>query len=122
MKKINYFKKLNNLINKKKAVIGIIGLGYVGLPLSILFANKGFKIFGFDIDKKKIKKISSNISYIDRIERRFIKKINYSGKFSYNFNNISLCDVIVICVPTPLKKIVLIQIILRILINLLRNF
>lgn len=104
MKKINYFKKLNNLINKKKAVIGIIGLGYVGLPLSILFANKGFKIFGFDIDKKKIKKISSNISYIDRIERRFIKKINYSGKFSYNFNNISLCDVIVICVPTPLKK------------------
>ena len=56
MKKINYFNNLNSLISKKKISIGVIGLGYVGLPLSILFANKGFKIFGFDIDKKKIKK------------------------------------------------------------------
>lgn len=103
MKK-NYFKHLNNLISKKKAVIGVIGLGYVGLPLSILFVNKGFKICGFDIDKAKIKKIFSNISYIDRIENKLIKKLNYSGKFSHNFKNISLCDVIVICVPTPLKN------------------
>ena len=103
MKK-NYFKHLNNLISKKKAVIGVIGLGYVGLPLSILFVNKGFKICGFDIDKAKIKKIFSNISYIDRIDNKFIKKLNYSGKFSHNFKNISLCDVIVICVPTPLKN------------------
>lgn len=103
MKK-NYFKHLNNLISKKEAIIGVIGLGYVGLPLSILFANKRFKIFGFDIDKAKIKKIFSNISYIDRIENKFIKKLNYSGKFSHNFKNISLCDVIVICVPTPLKN------------------
>ena len=103
MKK-NYFKHLNNLISKKKAVIGVIGLGYVGLPLSILFVNKGFKICGFDIDKAKIKKIFSNISYIDRIENKFIKKLNYSGKFSHDFKNISLCDVIVICVPTPLKN------------------
>jgi UDP-N-acetyl-D-glucosamine dehydrogenase len=100
----NYFKHLNNLISKKKAVIGVIGLGYVGLPLSILFVNKGFKICGFDIDKAKIKKIFSNISYIDRIENKLIKKLNYSGKFSHNFKNISLCDVIVICVPTPLKN------------------
>ena len=100
----NYFKHLNNLISKKKAVIGVIGLGYVGLPLSILFVNKGFKICGFDIDKAKIKKIFSNISYIDRIDNKFIKKLNYSGKFSHNFKNISLCDVIVICVPTPLKN------------------
>ena len=103
MKK-NYFKHLNSLISKKKAVIGVIGLGYVGLPLSILFVNKGFKICGFDIDKAKIKKIFSNISYIDRIQNKFIKKLNYSGKFSHNFKNISLCDVIVICVPTPLKN------------------
>ena len=95
---------MNNLISKKKAVIGVIGLGYVGLPLSILFVNKGFKICGFDTDKAKIKKIFLNISYIDRIENKFIKKLNYSGKFSHDFKNISLCDVIVICVPTPLKN------------------
>ena len=104
MKKINYFNNLNSLISKKKISIGVIGLGYVGLPLSILFANKGFKIFGFDIDKKKIKKILSNISYIERIEDKFIKKINSKGKFSYDFKNISICDIILICVPTPLKK------------------
>ena len=50
-----YKKKIINLISNKKAIIGIIGLGYVGLPLAILFANKGFKVFGFDTNFKKIK-------------------------------------------------------------------
>jgi UDP-N-acetyl-D-glucosamine dehydrogenase len=66
---------LLNLIKKKKAVIGIVGLGYVGLPLAILFAKKGFKVFGFDIDSKKIKLINSNHSYIERIPSSEIKHI-----------------------------------------------
>ena len=48
-----FLKKLNNLIDTKKCSVGIIGLGYVGLPLSILFVKNNFKIIGFDVDKKK---------------------------------------------------------------------
>lgn len=95
---------LLNLIKKKKAVIGIIGLGYVGLPLAILFAKKGFKVFGFDIDSKKIKSINLNQSYIERIQSSEIKHILKKGKCFNTFENIKYCDVIIICVPTPLKK------------------
>ena len=52
-----YIEKINNLIESKKCRIGIIGLGYVGLPLSILFAKNNFKIVGFDIDQKKFQKL-----------------------------------------------------------------
>ena len=95
---------LLNLIKKKKAVIGIVGLGYVGLPLAILFAKKGFKVFGFDIDSKKIKLINSNHSYIERIPSSEIKHILKKGKCFHTFENIKNCDIIIICVPTPLKK------------------
>ena len=102
-------KKLNNLlsflkkkITKKNIKIGIIGLGYTGLPLAIQIRKKGFVIFGFDVDKKKISNLKKGISYIDRIKnidlRKFSKKL-----FSSNFKNIQYCDVIIICVPTPLK-------------------
>ena len=101
-------KKLNNLLSflKKKSPrkdikIGIIGLGYTGLPLAIQIRKKGFVIFGFDVDKK-ISNLKKGVSYIDRIKnidlRKFSKKL-----FSSNFTNIQYCDVIIICVPTPLK-------------------
>ena len=103
-------KKLNNLlsflkkkITKKDIKIGIIGLGYTGLPLAIQIRKKGFVIFGFDVDKKKISNLKKGVSYIDRIKnidlRKFSKKL-----FSSNFTNIQYCDVIIICVPTPLKS------------------
>jgi UDP-N-acetyl-D-glucosamine dehydrogenase len=95
---------LLKLIKKKKAVIGIVGLGYVGLPLAILFAKKGFKVFGFDIDSKKIQLINSNHSYIERIPSSEIKHILKQGKCFNTFENIKNCDAIIICVPTPLKK------------------
>lgn len=97
-------KKTINLIDNKKCVVGIIGLGYVGLPLSILFAKNNFEIIGFDIDKKKISKIKKNNSYIERISNKDVSLINQKGKFYSNFSNIKKCDVIVICVPTPLKN------------------
>lgn len=99
-----FLKKLNNLIDTKKCSVGIIGLGYVGLPLSILFVKNNFKIIGFDVDKKKIAKIKKNQSYIERISNNDVGLINKGGQFYSNFSNISKCDIIIICVPTPLKK------------------
>ena len=96
--------KITNLINNKKSVIGIVGLGYVGLPLSILFTKNNFEIIGFDIDKKKISKIKKNNSYIERISNKDVSLINQKGKFYSNFSNIRKCDIIIICVPTPLKN------------------
>ena len=84
-----YFKYLKKKISAKKACIGIIGLGYVGLPLSILFSKKGFKVYGFDIDKSKINKINMGISYINRISNEIInkikKKIFFFDQFYKNF-------------------------------------
>ena len=91
-------------IKNKKLVIGVIGLGYVGLPLSILFAKKKFKIIGFDIDKKKIKSLCNQKSYIERISKSDIKILSKSSNFTSNFGHISECDVIIITVPTPLTK------------------
>ena len=99
----NFFKKAISLIDNKKCTVGIIGLGYVGLPLSILFVKNNFKIIGIDKDKNKINKIKKNDSYLDRISNKDIALINKNGKFFSNFNKIKVCDIVIICVPTPLK-------------------
>ena len=72
IKTAEFKKRTIELISKKKVRIGIIGLGYVGLPLALLFAKKGFKIFGFDNDNKKINTINKNRSYIERISNKNI--------------------------------------------------
>ena len=100
----SYIEKINHLIENKKCTIGIVGLGYVGLPLSILFVKNNFKIVGFDIDQIKISKIKKNISYIDRISAKDVNLINNNGNFYSKFSNIKKCDIIIICVPTPLKR------------------
>ncbi len=96
--------KLNYLIKSKKAIVGIIGLGYVGLPLSILFSKKKFKVLGFDIDKNKIKSLNKGYSYIERISNKEISQLLKNGKCFDKFEKITECDVVVICVPTPLKN------------------
>ena len=96
--------KKTNLIETKGCCVGIIGLGYVGLPLSILFAKNNFKLMGFDTDKKKIAKIKRNVSYIDRISNHDISLINKNGNFYSNFSNIARCDIRIIWVPTLLKN------------------
>ena len=97
-------KNLYNSINKSNATIGVIGLGYVGLPLSILFAKNKFKVIGFDIDKQKINKLRKRKSYIERIPKKDINKIYNKGFYTNNFSFIKNCNFIIICVPTPLKK------------------
>ena len=98
---------VNELINKIKnrdALIGIIGLGYVGLPLAREFLNSGFKVTGFDIDNEKVKKINKGISYIKHINDEFIKKYINKNKLkaTSDFSEISNVDAVIICVPTPL--------------------
>ena len=97
-------KNLYNSINKSNVTVGVIGLGYVGLPLSILFAKKKFKVIGFDIDKKKIQILNKGKSYIKRISEKEINKIHHRGFCTNNFSYIKNCDFIIVCVPTPLKK------------------
>ena len=95
---------MNQLIAKiqsKKAVIGVIGLGYVGLPLASNFCRKGYNVIGFDIDKKKVIKVNKKDNYIKSVNlKKYKKKILATSKF----NLIKNCDVIIITVPTPLKQ------------------
>jgi len=92
-------------LKQKKAVIGVIGLGYVGLPLAIRFSEEGLKTVGFDVDSNKIIKLNSGKSYINHIS---VSKIQAAIKNNFiatkDYKNISSLDVIIICVPTPLGK------------------
>lgn len=91
-------------IEKKEAVIGVIGMGYVGLPLALAFAKKGFKTIGFDIDERKIPLLNAGKTYIKHIDESKIKEAVDSGKFSAtsDFNQLTDTDAILIAVPTPL--------------------
>jgi UDP-N-acetyl-D-glucosamine dehydrogenase len=96
---------LKDLIKKKQAIVGIIGLGYVGLPLAILIKKQGFKVFGFDKDKKKINNIKNGISPILDINKKSIKVLKKNDLYSLKeINKINQCDLIIICLPTPLTK------------------
>tara|TARA_Y100000591_G_C21849276_1_gene710649 strand:- start:1005 stop:2294 length:1290 start_codon:yes stop_codon:yes gene_type:complete len=98
-------KKLKNLILTKKAKICIIGLGYVGLPLAVKLAKKGFKVYGFDNDEKKIQNLENNNIYVDTIERKDFKKVkNKKFIFGNIKDKLNHYDIFIICVPTPLKK------------------
>ena len=92
-------------INNKSAVIGILGLGYIGLPLAIRFAAEGFKVIGFDIDSSKIKELKMGKSYIDNIKSSKISKLLKKNlKVTDDFSESAKADALIICVPTPLKK------------------
>ena len=95
--------KLLIKIKNKNAKIGIIGLGYVGLPLVIRFTQEGFKTIGFDIDEKKVNRLNNNKTYIKNIAKKNIKLAVKAGFFATtDFSKISTVDNILICVPTPL--------------------
>ncbi len=97
---------LLNKLNTTKAVIGIIGLGYVGLPLAKTFVSKNFKVIGFDNDPSKLKLLKHGKSYINHIDSKNIKYMLEKKLFNVTnqYNNIKKCDVIILCVPTPLTK------------------
>lgn len=99
-------KQIIQKINEKTAVIGVIGLGYVGLPLNLCFVEKGFRSIGLDIDQSKIHAIKKNESYIKHISSERIAKANATGLFDVttDFSALKKCDAILIAVPTPLNK------------------
>ncbi|MGE5621375.1 MAG: NAD(P)-binding domain-containing protein, partial [archaeon] len=74
--------ELQEKINNKSAKVGIIGLGYVGLPLGLEFALKGFEVIGFDLDQRKPELLSQKKSYIKHISQQKIAKAVESGKFT----------------------------------------
>jgi len=93
-------------IKSKEAIIGVIGLGYVGLPLIIRFGDENFKVIGFDIDEEKIKKLNKGESYIKHIQSEKIRKLITKGKFmaTSDYSHLNGVDCIIICVPTPLDN------------------
>lgn len=95
---------LREKIEKKQAKIGVIGLGYVGLPLMIEFVTAGFEVTGFDIDAGKVKALKEGKSYIKHISANSIKAISSRFTPTVDFRRLSEMDAIVICVPTPLNK------------------
>ena len=99
---MNFYSALSNKISKKTAKIGIVGLGYVGLPLALQFAKKNFKVLGFDIDINKISLLKKNKSYIKHISNNHIKKYKNRIKFEKSFEKIIFTDVIILCLPTPI--------------------
>ena len=93
-------------IEDRSAHIGIIGLGYVGLPLVHAFAQAGFQVTGFDTDPDKISLLASGNSYIAHIPDQSIRDLISEKRFlpTHNFDAIQQLNVVVICVPTPLQE------------------
>jgi len=103
----NYFlKRFEQRINKKDIKIGVVGLGYVGLPLALQFAKKGFMVLGIEIDQDRLNHIRRKESYISDVSSRELKQALVAGRFAAvgDFVALKTADVIIICVPTPLKR------------------
>src|SRR4051794_22030947 len=97
------FPALLDRIKNRKAVVGIIGLGYVGLPLARTFSQNGFRVLGFDIDTNKVNKLNAGQSYIQQIPDSTIKEMREARfEATDRFNRLGEPDAILICVPTPL--------------------
>jgi len=93
-----------SLVETRELRVGIIGLGYVGLPLVLLFSQEGFRVTGFDIDSAKVDRLNQGESYIHRIEPHDIQSAQGKGfRATADFADVSEVDAILICVPTPLS-------------------
>ncbi|MBF0132489.1 MAG: nucleotide sugar dehydrogenase [Magnetococcales bacterium] len=93
-------------LKKREMVVGVIGLGYVGLPLAHRFLEEGFVVAGFDIDPVKIDKLERGIRYIEHLPAQPFQEAIQAGKFwgTTDFSRVSEADVIILCVPTPLNR------------------
>ena len=98
--------ELKNKIETKSSMIGIIGLGYVGLPLGLAFAAKDFDVLGFDLDENKINLLKEGKGYLKHIDEEKIKSAVSSEKLiaTSDFSRLPEVDAIIICVPTTLTE------------------
>lgn len=98
----------NELVNKlqnKSAVIGILGLGYVGQPLFLRYSDIGFKVIGFDIDQEKVSELNNGHSRIEHIaDSKITSAIGKGFEATTDFSRVAECDALILCVPTPLNK------------------
>ena len=91
-------------ISCKKAIIGVIGLGYVGLPRCLQFLKSKFTVYGFDNDKNKLRFLKKNRSYLSSVNSKVLNKLSKNFITTDDFTLINKVDVIIICLPTPIKK------------------
>jgi UDP-N-acetyl-D-glucosamine dehydrogenase len=98
--------KILNKLNERRAVVAVIGLGYVGLPLAVEFAGAGLSVIGFDLDQSRVDAINGGRSYIPDVPTEKVDSLVKSGKLSASteFANLAKTDAVIICVPTPLRK------------------
>lgn len=99
-------RSLKERISRRDYTVGIIGLGYVGLPLVLEFGNAGFKVMGFDVDPEKVKQLNAGTSYIQHITTERVSALARSNKFeaTTDFSRLGEVDALLICVPTPLTR------------------
>jgi len=92
-------------LRDKSAVIGIVGLGYVGIPLMLRYSAVGFKVIGIDIDQSKVEKLNAGSSYIEHISDHQILEARKAGfEATSDFSKADAADTLILCVPTPLNK------------------
>lgn len=97
--------QFKNKIQQREAQVGIIGLGYVGLPLALLYSEQKFRVTGFDIDSRKVEMLAKGASYIYRIEAEEIQAAKQNGfTATADYSRLTEMDAIIICVPTPLNE------------------
>ncbi|MHB0995748.1 MAG: nucleotide sugar dehydrogenase [Elusimicrobiales bacterium] len=95
-----------NLIKTRKVAIGIVGMGYVGLPLAVEFAKGGFRVTGFEVDAQKVRDLKAGVSYIGDVPTSEVAALSKKGLLTgtLDFSLMKKMDAIIICVPTPLRK------------------
>src|SRR5580658_7510681 len=97
--------EIKHRIETRNVRIGIVGMGYVGLPLALLFSEEGFVITGFDVDRRKVDTLNQGGSYIVRIPGKEIESARKNGfTATADYALITGMDVVIICVPTPLNE------------------
>lgn len=101
-----YKQQLLERIHNRSAVIGIIGLGYVGLPLAVAFAQAGFKVIGLDLDTRKVASLNDGKSYVTDVPNADVADIVRQNRFyaTADYEALRQADIVSICVPTPLRK------------------
>jgi UDP-N-acetyl-D-glucosamine dehydrogenase len=101
---MNFYDNFTSRLKSKKIAVGVIGMGYVGLPLAILAAKKNFRVFGYERDSYRFKMLDKRKSYFTNIPSTSLNVFSKKTKFFKRFSNISECDILIICLPTPLKN------------------
>ncbi|MBU0683251.1 MAG: nucleotide sugar dehydrogenase [Candidatus Omnitrophota bacterium] len=105
--KTSVYAGLKKKINDKSAVITVVGLGYVGLPIALEFTKRGFFVNGLDSNEGRISKLKQGVSYINDISSKTVSEVTKTRNFQVTSNEkvLSGSDVIIVCVPTPLRKV-----------------